>query len=366
MIPFVDLKTQYLAIKDEVDRAIAGVLDTCHFILGEKVEEFEAEFAAYCHAHHAIGVNSGTSALHLALLAAGIKPGDEVITASFTFVATAMAIRYAGAKPVFVDVNPRSLTTDPEKIERVITSRTKAIIPVHIYGQCADMDPILDIARARKIVVIEDAAQAHGALYKDRRAGNLGDIACFSFYPGKNLGAYGEGGAITTNNADYVSRIRRLRDHGQSRKYYHEMLGYNYRLEAIQGAILQVKLRHLDGWNEARRSHAAAYRSLLANEQVRLIEDMSYGRGVHHIFPVLTPHRDALAEHLKSHGVTTGIHYPIPVHLQPAFSDLGYKAGDFPVTENAANQTLSLPMYPELSSQSLFSVAEAVNRFDAM
>ncbi|MEK6325021.1 MAG: DegT/DnrJ/EryC1/StrS family aminotransferase [Acidobacteriota bacterium] len=364
MIPFVDLKAQYLGIKDEVNEAIAGVLDKCQFILGEQVEAFEAEFAGYCGAQYAMGLNSGTSALHLALLAAGIKPGDEVITVSYTFIATAAAIRYTDATPVFVDVNPRSYTIDPERIEASITPRTKVIMPVHLYGQCADMDPILDIARSHELVVIEDAAQAHGAEYKGRRAGSMGDMACFSFYPGKNLGAYGEGGAIVTNNGDYVRTVKALRDHGQSRKYYHDMLGYNYRLEAIQGAVLRVKLRHLDNWNEARRRHAAEYRSLLADAGVGLVEEMHYGRSVHHIFPIFSAQRDALAEHLKLSGIATGIHYPIPVHLQPAFSDLGYKAGEFPITEKASGETLSLPFYAELSQEDLSAVAATVRRFD--
>ena len=363
MIPFVDLKAQYSGIKQEVDDAIVRVLDNCQFVLGEEVESFETEFATYCRATHAVGVNSGTSALHLALLAAGIKPGDEVITASFTFVATAAAIRYAGATPVFVDVDPRSLTIDTSKIEAAITPRTKAIVPVHLYGQCADMRPLLEIARSHGLIVIEDAAQAHGAEYDNRRAGSLGDLACFSFYPGKNLGAYGEGGAITTNDDGYDKALRVLRDHGQTAKYHHEVIGYNYRLEGIQGAVLRVKLRHLEEWNDARRRLAALYRELLADAGVGLVEEMSYGKPVYHVFPILTDLRDALAGHLKTSAIATGIHYPIPVHLQPAFADLGYKAGDLPITERAARQTLSVPMYPELSKEDVSLVAQSVCRF---
>jgi dTDP-4-amino-4,6-dideoxygalactose transaminase len=363
MIPFVDLKAQYSGIKQEIDEAMSRVFDRCQFVLGDEGEAFESEFAAYCQAKHAVGVNSGTSALHLALIAAGIKPGDEVITASFTFVATAAAIRYAGATPVFVDVDPRSLTIDASNIEAAITPRTKAIVPVHLYGQCVDMRPLLGIARSHGLIVIEDAAQAHGAEYENRRAGNLGDLACFSFYPGKNLGAYGEGGAVTTNDPAYDKALRVLRDHGQTAKYHHEVIGYNYRLEGIQGAVLRVKLRHLDEWNDARRRLAALYRELLADAGVGLVEEMSYGKPVYHVFPILTDHRDAMAEHLKKSNIATGIHYPVPVHLQPAFADLGYKAGDLPITERAARQTLSLPMYPELSKEHVSIVTQSVCGF---
>jgi dTDP-4-amino-4,6-dideoxygalactose transaminase len=364
MIPFVDLKAQYLAIKDEVGEAIASVLEKTQFVLGEQVEAFEEEFARYCQVRYAFGVNSGTSALHLAMLAAGIKPGDEVITVSHTFVATVAAVRYAGAKPVLVEIDPRSYNMDPARIEQAITERTKAIMPVHLYGQCADMDPIVEIARRHNLIVIEDAAQAHGAEYKGRRAGSMGDIACFSFYPGKNLGAYGEGGAVVTNNEEHVKTIKTLRDHGQSRKYHHEMLGYNYRLEGIQGAVLRVKLGHLDKWNEARRSRAALYNNLLKGSGVELFEEMEYGKPVYHIYPVFTRWRDALADHLKQSGVATGIHYPIPVHMQPAYADLGIKQGDMPLTERAASQELSLPMFAELTDEQVEAVATAVRAFD--
>jgi dTDP-4-amino-4,6-dideoxygalactose transaminase len=364
VIPFLDLKAQYRSIKEEVDEAVAGVLESCQFVLGEQVEAFEGEFAAYCHARHAVGVNSGTSALHLALLAAGVGPGDEVITVSFTFAATVAAIRYAGGVPVFVEIDPQTCLMDVTRVEEAITPRTRAVMPVHLYGQCADMDAILDVARRHGLVVIEDAAQAHGATYKGRRAGSMGDLACFSFYPGKNLGAYGEGGAVVTNHDRYAERIKILRDHGQSRKYSHEVLGYNYRLEGMQGAVLRVKLRHLDEWNAARRRHAAEYRRLLRDAELNLLEESASGTPVHHIFPVFTPRREALQQHLKSSGVGTGIHYPIPVHLQPAFGDLGYAAGDLPHTERASRETLSLPMYAELRSEELAAVAAAVGCFE--
>ncbi|MEP6636085.1 MAG: DegT/DnrJ/EryC1/StrS family aminotransferase [Acidobacteriota bacterium] len=363
MVPFVDLKAQYLTIKEEIDAAIRDVVESCHFVLGEQVEAFEADFAIYCQSSYALGVNSGTSALHLALIAAGVKAGDEVITVSDTFVATAAAIRYTGARPVFVDIDPASSTMDPALLELAITPRTKVIMPVHLYGRCADMDSILEIARRHGLLVIEDAAQAHGAEYKARRAGSLGDLACFSFYPGKNLGAYGEGGAVVTNNPDYAEQIKRLRDHGQSRKYYHDEVGYNYRMEGMQGAVLHVKLRHLDDWTAARRAHAQDYRRLLDGAGVGLLEERANNLSAHHIFPVFTQQRDALQEHLNTRGIATGIHYPIPVHLQRGYSDLGYKVGDFPATEQACNEVLSLPMYAELSSEAVAQVADAVREF---
>ncbi|MDQ3472212.1 MAG: DegT/DnrJ/EryC1/StrS family aminotransferase [Acidobacteriota bacterium] len=363
MIPFVDLKAQYLTIKNEIETAIREVVESCHFVLGEQVEAFETEFARFCGTEHALGVNSGTSALHLALLVAGVKAGDEVVTVSDTFVATAAAICYTGARPVFVDIEPRSCTMDPARIEAAITPRTKVVMPVHLYGGCADMDPIREIARRHNLIVIEDAAQAHGADYKGRRAGSLGDISCFSFYPGKNLGAYGEAGAVVTDNAEFGTAIRRLRDHGQRQKYYHDEVGYNYRMEGIQGAVLRVKLRHLDDWTAARRRHAAAYRNALASPGVRLLEPVPQGNSAWHIFPVFTPRRDELMEYLKTRGIGTGIHYPIPVHLQRGYADLGYKLGDFPLTEQSCNEVLSLPMYAELTHEQLMEVVGAVHEF---
>lgn len=363
MIPLVDLKKQYQSIQHEVNGAISGVLESCHFVLGEKVEAFEKDFAGYCQTRFALGVNSGTSALHLALMAAGVGPGDEVITVSFTFIATAAAISYTGARPVFVDVDPETCNIDPAKIEAAITSQTKVIMPVHLYGTCADMDPILDIARRHNLIVIEDAAQAHGAEYNGRRAGSMGELACFSFYPGKNLGAYGEAGAVVTNDERYVDLLKQLRDQGQSRKYYHERVGYNYRMEAIQGSILGVKLKHLDDWTDARRGHARFYQSELSNSGVRLLAEPANSKAVYHVFPVFVEDRDEMREHLHAAGVSTGVHYPIPVHLQHAYQDLGYKAGDLPHTERLSQEMLSLPMYPELEYEQLNHIVSAVREF---
>ena len=362
MVPFVDLKAQYRSIKREIDEAIQHVLDTSHFVLGEDVAAFEQDFAAYCGGGEAIAVNSGTSALHLALLAAGIGPGDEVITVPFTFVATAAAILYTGATPVYVDIDPRTFTMDASRVERTITSRTRAMLPVHLYGHPANMDPLVEIARRHKLVLIEDAAQAHGAEYKGRRVGSIGDMGCFSFYPGKNLGAYGEGGAVVTGNAEYAGKIRMLRDWGQDRKYHHLYLGYNYRMEGIQGAILKVKLRHLEAWTEARRAHARRYREILADAGVQLPEEMSWARHVYHVFAVRTAEREALQNSLHQAGVQTGIHYPVPVHEQPGYADARHKRGDFPESERAAAEVLSLPMYAELTEDQLQQVADSLRK----
>jgi dTDP-4-amino-4,6-dideoxygalactose transaminase len=360
VIPILDLKAQYQSIKSEIDTAIAGVLASGQFILGQEVAAFEQEFAAHCGAAYAIGVNSGTSALHLALLAAGIGAGDEVITVPFTFVASVAAIVYTGARPVFVDIDPDSYTMDVRQIEAAITPRTKAILPVHLYGQPADLDPIMETARQRNLVVIEDAAQAHGALYKDRRVGALGDIGCFSFYPGKNLGAYGEGGALVTDSPAYARTIRLLRDWGSEKKYEHSLKGYNYRLEALQGAILRVKLRHLDNWNEARRAHAARYGRLLGQTGLTVPREMPYARHVYHAYTIRTDARAELRRHLEESGVQTAIHYPIPVHMQPAHANLGYGESDFPIAVQAAREVLSLPIYPELTGDQVATVAQAV------
>ena len=366
MIPFVDLKAQYASIKREVMPAIEGVLESCQFTLGSEVAAFEQEFAAYCTTEFACGVNTGTSALHLALLAAGIGPGDEVITVPFTFVATVSAIVYTGATPVFVDIDPASFTMDPKRLEAAITPRTRAIVPVHLYGQTADMDPILAVARAHGLKVIEDACQAHGAEYRGRRAGSMGDMGCFSFYPGKNLGAYGEGGMTVTHNPDYARTIRMLRDWGAERKYEHVLKGYNYRLEGIQGAVLRVKLRHLEAWTEGRRTAASRYDALLAGSGIPTPKAMAWGRHVYHIYAVRTPRRKELIEALGAQGIQTGIHYPIPVHLLPAFSDLGYRAGAFPHSEAAANEVLSLPMFPELTAAQCEQVCAALRQLAAV
>lgn len=364
MIPLVDLKAQYQQIKDEVRAAIDEVLESGQFVLGEEVAAFEREFAAFSGTRYAVAVNSGTSALHLALLAAGIGPGDEVITVPFTFVATAAAIAYTGARPVFVDIEPRSLTMDPARIEAVITPRTRAIVPVHLYGQPADMDPILEIARRRSLSVIEDAAQAHGAEYKGRRAGSLGDLACFSFYPSKNLGAYGEGGLVTTDNPEYARGIRLLRDWGQEQRYHHVVQAYNYRMEGFQGAILRVKLRHLEVWTEARRQNAQHYHGLLADAGVRIPEARPDSRHVYYVYAIRVCDRDGLQAALDAQAIHTGIHYPIPVHLQKAYTHLTYGPGDFRHSESAAAEVLSLPMYPELTPSQIETVASAVNRYE--
>ena len=360
MIPFVDLKSQYLSIKPEVDAAIQGILDTCAFTLGPEVVAFEKEFAAYSSADIGVAVNTGTSALHLALLAAGVGRGDEVITVPFTFVATVSAIDYTGATPVFVDIDPVTFTMDVTQLEAAITDKTKAIIPVSLYGQPADMGPLLEIAKRRGLAVIEDACQAHGAEYNGQRSGSLADMTCFSFYPGKNLGAYGEGGMVVTNNPEYARTIRMLRDWGAEKKYHHVLKGYNFRMEGMQGAVLRVKLRYLEGWTEARRTAAAHYDRLFEGTGVVAPKAAAYARHVYHIYAIRTKHRQAWQEALLAQGIQSGIHYPTPVHLLPAFADLGYKAGRFPHSEQAANEVLSLPMFPELTAAQREEVARAV------
>ena len=360
MIPMVDLQAQYRSIRSEIDAAVLQVLGSGRFVLGPEVEAFEREFADYCGAQNAVAVNSGTSALHLALLAAGVGRGDEVITVPFTFVATVSAIVYTGATPVFVDVDPEYLTMDPARLEAAITPRTKAIVPVHLYGQPADMDPIVAIARRHGLVVVEDAAQSHGADYHRRRCGTLGDIAAFSFYPGKNLGAYGEGGAIVTGNPAYLRTMRALRDWGGEQKYEHRLKGFNYRMDAVQGAILRVKLRYLEDWTEARRSRAALYDRLLEGSEVIRPRVRPGVRHVYHLYTVRTPARAAMIEMLTARDISHGIHYPTPVHLQPAHADLGYAAGSFPHAERAAAEVLSLPMFPELTDEQIGEIAAAV------
>jgi dTDP-4-amino-4,6-dideoxygalactose transaminase len=362
VIPFIDLKAQYLSIKQEVDSAIQGVLESCQFTLGSEVSAFESEFSAYCGTTEGVAVNTGTSALHLALLAAGVGPGDEVITVPFTFVATVAAIHYVGARAVFADIDPTSFTMEVGSLDSLITSKTKAIIPVHLYGQTADMDPILALARARGLAVIEDAAQAHGARYKGRRAGSIGDLGCFSFYPGKNLGAYGEGGMVVTSNPQYARTIRMLRDWGAERKYEHVLKGYNYRMEGIQGAVLRVKLKYLESWTEARRAAAARYDSLLAGSGICTPQAMAYSRHVYHIYAIRTNQRQAWQGALQKQGIQTGIHYPTPVHMLPAYADLGYREGAFPHAERAAAEVLSLPMFPELTLRQSEVVSDALRR----
>jgi dTDP-4-amino-4,6-dideoxygalactose transaminase len=357
MIPLVDLRAQYCALKPEIETAVARVLENAEFILGPAVAAFEKDFAAYIGTTEAVGVNSGTSAVHLALLAAGVGQGDEVITVPYTFVASVAAIEYAGARPVFVDVEPDYWTMDPARIEAAVTPRTKAIVPVHLYGQSADMDPILDVAARHGLTVIEDACQAHGAEYKGRRCGTLGQLGCFSFYPGKNLGAYGEGGAVVTSNADLAEQIRLLRSWGERTRYEHTQRGFNYRMDGLQGAILGVKLRHLDAWTELRRGHAAEYARQLAGSHVGLPRERPGARHVYHLYVVRLAQRDAWRTRLAEMGVQTGIHYPIPVHLQPAYRDLGYGPGDFPVCESVAHEVLSVPMFPELTVEQVGCIA---------
>ena len=357
MIPFVDLQAQYRALKPEIDAAVLRVLENAQFILGPAVAAFESDFARFCGTSEAVGVNSGTSALHLALLAAGVGPGDEVITVPYTFVATVAAIEYAGARPVFVDVEPGYWTMDPAQIERAITPRTRAIVPVHLYGQPADMDPILDIARRHGLAVIEDACQAHGSEYKGRRCGSMGDLGCFSFYPGKNLGAYGEGGAVVTNDAAKARKIRLLRAWGEEVRYEHTDRAFNSRMDGVQGAVLGVKLKYLEGWTEARRARAVEYARQLADTPARLPVERAGVRHVYHVYVVELDDRDAWRARLTDAGVQTGVHYPIPVHLQPAYRDLGYQAGAFPISEGAARRVLSLPMFPELTSEQITGVA---------
>lgn len=363
MIPFVDLKSQYRSIKDEIDPAVLSVLDSSQFVLGSEVRAFEDSFAEYCQAKHAVAVNSGTSALHLALLAAGIGPGDEVITTPMTFVATAAAILYAGARPVFVDIDPRSWNIDPGRIAAAITPRTKAIMPVHLHGRPADMMPIVELSHARGLVVIEDAAQAHGAEYGGQRIGTIGDIACFSFYPGKNLGAYGEGGAVVTNNPDYDATVRLLRDWGQKNKYEHVVKGYNYRMDGLQGAILRVKMKHIESWTQARCAHAAHYDRLLAGSGVvtpsQPVEANDI-RHVYHVYAVRLANRDYVQKVMTEAGIATGIHYPVPVHLQPGYADDSFRLGDFPNAEQAGREFLSLPMFAELSSQQIEEVCRVL------
>lgn len=360
MIPFVDLKAQYQSIRPEIDAAIQHVLDSTQFVLGTEVAAFEQEFAAFCGAGFCMGVNNGTNALYLALLAAGIRAGEEVITTPFTFVATVAAIGYTGARPVFVDIDPRTYLIDPAKIEAAITPRTKALLPVHLYGQACDMDAIMAIAKRHGLVVVEDACQAHGAEWKGRRVGGIGDLGAFSFYPGKNLGAYGEGGAVTTNDPDHARRICMLRDWGAEEKYVHVIKGFNMRLEGMQGAILRVKLRHLAHWTDARRAAAGRYDALLGDAGVPtpLVQDGA--RHVYHVYSTRTPDRARWQAALGARGIQTGIHYPRAIHMLEAWADLGHGPGDFPHAERAAAEQLSLPMYPELTAPMQEEVAAAL------
>jgi dTDP-4-amino-4,6-dideoxygalactose transaminase len=359
-IPILDLKAQYRVIREEAIAAFDRISESCAFAQGPDAKAFEEEFAAWCGAKHGVGCNSGTSALHLALHCLDVGPGDEVITVPMTFIATAWAIYYVGAKPVFVDIDPVRRTLDPALLERAITPRTKAIIPVHLYGMPADMDPILEIANRHGIPVIEDAAQAHGASYKGKRVGTLARAACFSFYPGKNLGAFGEGGALVTDDEVMASRARNLRSHAQSERYYHDELGYNYRMDSIQAAMLSLKLKHLDEWNAARARHAKRYNELLAGLPITLPREMPETQSVWHCYVIESEHRDYLRAELAKANIESGLHYPLPLHLQKACISLGHQKGDFPVSERLGAQCLSLPMYAEMREDQLQRVSDTL------
>src|SRR5581483_9569019 len=358
-VPFLDLKAHHDPIREQVDAAIAEVIDANAFAGGPFVAKFEKEFAAYCGASHSIGVGNGTDALWLILLALGVGPGDEVITSPSTFMATAEAISYTGATPKFVDIDEQTYTLDPALLEKAITARTKAIMPVHLFGQCADMDPILDIAGAHGVPVIEDACQAHGAVYKGKKAGTLGVAAAFSYYPGKNLGAFGEAGGITTNDAALAQKIQLFRDHGQAKKYYHSHIGWNARMDGIQGAVLSVKLKGLDVANTRRRSHALLYEQLLGElEEIITPFEAPHNRHVYHVYAVRVEMRNQVMQALADKGIGCGIHYPVPVHLQEAYRCLGHRPGSFPVAERCADEFLSLPMYPELTPEQVHLVVK--------
>jgi dTDP-4-amino-4,6-dideoxygalactose transaminase len=369
MIPLNDTRPQYDSLKDELMSVVSGVMEKSWFILGENVAQFEREFAAYCGTEYAIGVSNGTDAIHLACMTLGIGPGDEVLTSPHTATFTALGISMTGATPTFADIDSETGNIDPAKLDAAITPRTKAIMPVHLYGQMADMDPIMEVARRHGIPVIEDAAQAHGATYKGKRAGSIGVIGCFSFYPTKNLGAYGDGGALTTSDPHLAEVLRELRNGGQRERYNHVLLGVCNRLDELQAAILRVKLPHLDAWDAARRENALLYDRLLA-EVVLPVTPMKvrdYGNTAMHLYVIRVDagKRDALMEHLKSRDILAGIHYPIPVHLQPAYSFLGLREGSYPLAESLAKEIISLPMYPELSAEQIRTVVEAIGEFYA-
>ena len=374
-VPFLDLKIQYESIRDEISIAIQKVLENTAFAGGPFVAQFEKEFAEFCGCKHAIGVGSGTEALWMSLLALGVGQGDEVITVPNTFIATAEAISFCGAKPVFVDVDEHTYNMDPNKLEDYLKKRyalcalrsaslPKAVIPVHLFGQMADMDPILEIARKYGLFVIEDACQAHGAEYKGRRAGSLSDAGCFSFYPGKNLGAYGEAGAVVTNDDALAEKIKMLRDHGQPKKYYHDYIGWNGRMDGFQGSVLSVKLKHLPAWNEARRKNAKLYNQLLVDtDGVMIPQEADYVRHIYHIYAVRIQRRTALMNALAEKGISCGIHYPVPIHLQKAYSSLGLENGGFPLAEKCCEEFVSLPMFPELKEEQIEYVAAEIKRF---
>ena len=364
VVPFGDLAREFDGLGGPMLSAITGTLSAGRFILGERLRAFETAFASYCGAEHAVGVGSGTEALHLALLAVGVKPGDEVITVANTCVPTVSAISFAGAIPVLVDIDRVSYTMDPAGIESAVTPRTRAIIPVHLYGQSADLDPILTTARRHNLAVVEDCAQAHGTLYKGRHVGTIGDCGAFSFYPSKNLGAYGDAGAVVTNNDELADRVMMLRNYGEKKRYHHVVKGFNSRLDDLQAAILSVKLPYLDAWNDRRRVIANQYKNTIKNPHVVLPRELPYGKHVFHLFAVRCRQRDRLQEHLKQRGIGTLIHYPIPIHLQQSYADLGKIRGSFPASESHADEELSLPMFPALADGEVSHVCAAVNSFD--
>jgi len=362
-VPYLDLPAQMRGIRADIDQAIARTLEQCSFCLGPDVQQFEKDFAGFCGAAHCVAFNSGTSALHVAMRLLNIGPGDEVITTPFTFIATSWAISYVGARAVFVDIDEATFNLDGRLVERAVTPRTKAIMPVHLYGHPADLEPLLDVCKHHKLPLVEDAAQAHGARYRGRVVGTFGACAGFSFYPGKNLGAYGEGGALVTEQAELAARARALREHGSTRRYFHDEVGYNYRMEGIQGAVLGVKLKHLDDWTRERRRVARRYDELLANTPLRLPSEASYATSVYHLYVVRHPRRDELKEHLERHQIGCALHYPLPLHLQKCYASLGYRAGDFPVAEQAARECLSLPIYPELTETQIQRVVAVIREF---
>ena len=362
-VPYLDLRVHLKPLRAEIDAAIARALDNCTFCLGPDVVQFEKDFATFCGAQHALGFNSGTSALHVAMLLLGVEPGDEVITTPYSFIATSWAISYCGAKPVYVDIDDATFNLDPQQLERSITPRTKAILPVHLYGQPFDADAIAAICRKHNLPLIEDACQAHGAKYKGKMAGTLGDISCFSFYPAKNLGACGEGGALVTNNPAFAARARSLREHGSTVRYHHDEVGFNYRLEGIQGAVLGVKLKHLEKWTQERRRVASRYAELLAETPLKLPVVTAGNESAWHLYTVRHPRRDELKKTLDENGIGNAVHYPMPLHLQKAYAHLGHQPGDFPVAEKASREVLSLPMFPELTDAQIQRVAAVVKGF---
>lgn len=362
-IPLMDLKAQYLGQKDAIDAAIHEVLDSAYYIEGPKVAEFERNFARYCEVTEAVGLDSGTAALQLGFLALDLKPGDELIMPANTFIATAAAAAVCGIRCVFVDSDDRTWQMDVEKVKAAITSRTKGVVAVHLYGQPVAVGELRDLCATNGLYFIEDAAQAHGALFKGQRIGSFGHFAAFSCYPAKNLGAFGDGGVLTTNDARLAERVRRLRNHGRLTKYEHSEVGFNYRMDALQGAVLNIKLSALERWNEGRRRLAMRYRDRLASLPLRLPEPVPDTVPVFHLFTVNLPQRDALAAWLTQNNIETGVHYPVPLHLQPAFSDLGYRKGDFPVAERIARETLSLPIFAEMTDQQFNAVCVAVETF---